>query len=228
MLKIGVVLGCKPSSFSKDSHYSIEIRYFDAIEKAGAIAVPITYSHIEQQLQDIDGILLPGGDFNTPAHYYVENKDNPYEDEGTWFNAFMGIGKYALDNNIPILGICGGMQVLAILLGGKLGMLGHEDHRNEDNKKLAHDVLVNPDTLLHKITNKRVIKVNSIHREHVAKVNDDIVISGYSEDNIIEAIESKNHKFALGVQWHPECLVDNKQVSEQLELFKYFLKQCNK
>jgi putative glutamine amidotransferase len=227
MVRIGVVMGSKPSTFSKDPHYAIEIRYFQALEKAGAIAIPITYSNIQEQLKNVDGILLPGGDFDSPACYYVENDKPKYNDEGIWFDADFAIGSYALEHNIPLLGICAGMQQLAILLGCKLRM-GLESHREKDNKKLAHNILIESNTHMHNIFGKKEVAVNSIHREGVAIINEDTtIVSAKAEDGIIEAIESKNHKFAIGVQWHPECLAINDNL-EQLKIFEYFIEKCKK
>jgi len=224
MVKIGVVLGSKDSSFAKDPHYSMEIRYFEALEKAGAVAVPVIYSNIEKQLNELDGLLLPGGDFSTPADYYVEHKNNPYKDNGSWFNAFMQAGKFALDNNMPVLGICAGMQTLAVLLDGKLKM-GLEGHRLEDNKQIAHSIKIKEDSHLFDIFNSFEIEVNSIHSEAVAEVNGNIDIVAVTDEGVIEAIESKEHDFVLGVQWHPECLVDHEN-QEQLKMFEYFVNKC--
>tara|TARA_Y100001960_G_scaffold333722_1_gene440532 strand:+ start:5297 stop:5983 length:687 start_codon:yes stop_codon:yes gene_type:complete len=226
MIKIGVVLGSKPTNFAKDPHYALEIRYFQAIEKAGALPIPITYSNIEEQLKLVDGILLPGGDFVTPACYYVENECSPYLDEGIWWDAYMAIGNYALEHNIPLLGICGGMQTLGVLLGGKLRQ-GIESHRIPDNKQIAHSIKIEKDTILHDIFKQDEVSINSIHREAVAQISDNIKVSAVAEDGIIEAIESKNHNFALGVQWHPECLLDEAYADlKQIKIFEYFIEKC--
>lgn len=226
MVKIGVVLGSKESTFAKDPHYSIEIRYFEALEKAGAIAIPVTYSNIDKQLDELDGVLLPGGDFYTPSIYYTEEQNNPYVDTGIWFEGFVGAGSYALANNIPLLGICGGMQVLAILLGGKLAM-GVDDHRFEDNKELAHSIEIEKDSILYNIFKQDKVMTNSIHREQVAEVNKNIKVTAAAEDGVIEAIESTKHDFAVGLQWHPECLVADGN-EQQLSIFKHFVDICKK
>jgi putative glutamine amidotransferase len=223
-VKIGVVLGSKDTDFSKDQHYSIEIRYFTALEKAGARAIPVTYNNIEEQIDELDGILLPGGDFSTPSCYYVEKSDNPYTDEGVWFDGFMAIGNYALLKDKPVLGICAGMQILSVLLGGKLKM-GLENHRLEQNDILAHKVTINENSKLYDIFKSQEIMVNSIHREAVAQVSDKFNVTAIADDGTIEAIESKIHDFALGVQWHPECLL-NLHEPEQMRLFKYFVDYC--
>jgi putative glutamine amidotransferase len=223
-VKIGIVLGSKDSDFAKDPHYSIEMRYFTAIEKAGALAIPVTYNNIEQQIDELDGIVLPGGDFSTPSCYYIENSDNPYQDDGLWFDAYMAISNYALLKNKPILGICAGMQTLAIMLGGKLKM-GLENHRLEQNDILAHSISINKDSKLYDVFGSQEIMVNSIHREAVAQVSDKFKVTAIAEDGTIEAIESTEHDFVLGVQWHPECLL-NLEEPEQMRLFKYFVNKC--
>lgn len=225
-IKIGIVLGSKKSNFAKDPHYALEIRYFTAIERAGALAVPITYNNIESQLDGLDGIILPGGDFNTPSCYYVENAENPYHDEGLWFDAYMAIGNYALLKNIPVLGICAGMQTLAILLGGKLTM-GVKGHRHPKNNVLVHSVSLADNSILNDIYSKKELKVNSIHSEAVAQVSDRFSVTAISDDGIIEGIESNEHEFAVGVQWHPECLLKHEK-PEHCKIFDYFIKKCDK
>lgn len=226
MVKIGVVLGSKPTNFSKEKHYCLEVRYFSAIEQAGAEAIAITHSNINQQLKNIDGVLLPGGDFKTPCKYYTNKIDCPYPDDLDWHNAYQDVLTYCLKNNTPILGICGGMQQLAIALGGMLH-LGIKNHRCSNNKQLVHNIKINTNSILYNIFQQEILDINSIHQECVSKISDNILVSAFAEDGTIEAIESKNHHFASGVQWHPECLL-NQENSKQSNLFNYFIKQCYK
>ena len=122
-----------------------------------------------------------------------------------------GVTKGALDQNKPVLGICGGQQLLNVALGGTLIQhipdeirepLAHEqpNPRNEP----GHMVRVAPGTLLHRITGMDEIPVNSAHHQAVKDVAPDIVIDAVAPDGVVEGIEAPGRRFCLGVQWHPE------------------------
>ena len=116
--------------------------------------------------------------------------------------------------NIPILGICGGEQLINVVLGGtliqdikslKLETLEHE--QSNIRNQTSHKVYIEPKTLLHKIVGEETIDVNSAHHQAIDKLGDGLKISSKAQDGIIESIESLNHKWCLGIQWHPEFLI---------------------
>lgn len=228
MIKIGVVMGSKFVTSSEDIHYATEFRYFNAIEKAGALAIPLIYSNMEEQLKNVDGVLIPGGDYAVPDCYYVKGHESAFKDEGVWFEGYMAFTNYCLEHNIPLLGICAGMQTLGLVLGCKL-KADNMSHRIEDSKRLVHSINIEKNTHLSKIFNKNTIMVNSLHQEVLAEISDEVLVSAIADDGLIEAVESKKHNFAIGVQWHPECLLNIEEKSkEQLSLFEYFVQQCKK
>jgi len=131
-----------------------------------------------------------------------------------------------LNTNKPILGICGGEQLINVVCGGTLiqdikktckNSLEHEqpNPRNET----SHDVKIIENTLIHKILKKNVIKVNSAHHQAIEKIGKNLKVTGYSPDDIIESIEHTKHKWCIGVQWHPEFLITN----EDNKLIKNFV-----
>lgn len=228
MIKIGVVMGSKFVTSSKDMHYATEFRYFNAIEKAGALAIPLIYSNMEEQLKNVDGVLVPGGDYSVPDCYYIEGHKSAFKDEGVWFEGYMAFTSYCLENNIPYLGICAGMQTLGLVLGCKLSG-DHMTHRIENSKQLVHEINIEKNTHLNKIFNKDKTTINSLHQEALAEISDKVIVTATADDGLVEAIESKKHDFAMGVQWHPESLLDvEEKEKEQLDIFKYFVKQCQK
>ena len=122
--------------------------------------------------------------------------------------------KKCLSKNIPILGICGGEQLLNVYFGGTLvqnikttfpNALNHE--QIEPRNKTSHSVSINKSSKLYKIIKQDLIKVNSAHYQSVNIPGKNITISGKSEDGIIESIENNNYKWCIGVQWHPEFLI---------------------
>ena len=144
------------------------------------IAIPITinYNKIINIVKKCDGIILSGGESITQND--------------------LKLVKFLIKNNIPTLGICLGMQSMDNNLT--------KVKKHYSNKKYVHKIKINKDTLLHEILNKDTITVNSRH--HDAIKNTKYIINAKSLDNIIEGIELKNHKFFLGLEWHPESIND--------------------
>lgn len=147
-----------------------------------------------------------------------------------WFEFDTIIYKYALDKNIPILGICVGMQMMACvdkydtfkdLTIPNNTLINHQ----EKNKKYVHSIEIIENTLLFNIVKEKKTDVNSRHNYHIDGVKN-FIISAYSSDGIIEAIEYPNKKFVLGLQWHPESMLDYDNYAN--EIFGYFLKICQK
>lgn len=163
-------------------------------------------SDLNRLLELCDGILIPGGRKVYEYDFYI--------------------CEYAKDNNIPILGICAGMQTMARLDSDiNLEKLENNNHEGLDDE-YTHSVNIIKDTLLYKIIGKDKIEVNSFHSYKVNSKGSSIYIFNAfsSEDNIIEGIEYPNNRFYLGVQWHPErCFDDNNK-----KLFKYFINECKK
>lgn len=154
------------------------------------------YLKVKELLDISDGVILPGGDvFN----------NNVYK-----------ILKYLYLKNIPTLGICQGMQEIALFCNGKLGTLINNNHLS--TKEYAHEIIIDEKSKLYKILNKKRITVNSRHKDYVSytKANR----CAYSKDYIIEAIEIPSKKFLIGLQWHPESLYFDVNSNK---IFEYFI-----
>lgn len=158
---------------------------------------------IIEQIKLCDGILMPGG--------FKINK----------FDRF--ISEYVTDNDIPLLGICLGMQIMANYKK-KLWLVKNDsfiEHRVLEG--LVHDVTLDKNSKLYSIIGKEKFMVNSRHFYHV-EPNDQYDIVAISDDNYIEAIEKKDKKFNIGVQWHPESMDDN----TSKKLLDTFINSCKK
>ena len=156
------------------------------------------------QIKRCDGLLMPGG-------FKVNN-----------FDRF--ICEYATDNDIPLFGICLGMQVMANYKKKEFWVEKNDsfiEHRVLEG--LVHDVTLDKNSKLYSIIEKEKFKVTSRHFYHV-NPNEYYDITSVSDDNYIESIEMKDKKFNIGVQWHPESMDDD--TSEKL--FKYFINVCKK
>lgn len=159
-----------------------------------------------------DGLLIPGG----------------YK----WYEFDEFIYNYALEKNIPILGICAGMQMMCRIDCNKNNICEDTTVRNntlidhhQRGQKYVHNVNIIEDTLLSKIINKAEIKVNSKHNYHVENIVN-LKISAYSEDGLIEAVEYDDRDFVVGVQWHPETMLDYDDNANKI--FDEFMKRCRK
>ncbi|MSP67012.1 MAG: gamma-glutamyl-gamma-aminobutyrate hydrolase family protein [Alphaproteobacteria bacterium] len=212
---IGVTLDVEaPGGYSKLPWYALRVNYFDAVAAAGGLAVALPHEPdaAAGYLDLIDGLLITGGAFDvdpalfgaTARHAKVTTKDRRTAFE-------LAITRAALAADRPVLGICGGQQLLNVVLGGTLiqhipdevaGALAHE--QPNPRTEPGHDVTVVAGTLLHRITGVERLAVNSAHHQAVQRVADGCVANALAPDGVIEGIEATGRRFCLGVQWHPE------------------------
>ncbi len=154
-----------------------------------------------EQINMCDGLLMPGG--------------------GRQFE-FDRLGyEYALSKNIPILGICMGMQVMcnvdnssATYYDVPIKNGSHINHRQVDILN-AHKVSINRDSKLYNIVNQEILTINSLHNYHIERVTN-LKVSARSEDGYIEAVEMPEKNFVIGVQWHPETLAFNDPINNKI------------
>ena len=195
--------------------------YYDSIVAAGGVPLvipPVADTDvIINSLSRIDGLLLSGGGDVNPLwtgeepspllHGINRERDLPE----------LLITRLAFNRQIPILGICRGIQVLATALGGKvaqdLSLLKLEEGKtlikhsqDADRNESTHTVTVGRGTLLSQIYDAPKLHVNSFHHQAVSDGGPRLRVSAVAPDGVIEAVESSEYKSILGVQWHPECL----------------------
>lgn len=214
--RIGLTLDAEPpGGFSTLPWYAIRENYCSAIAKAGGlpIALPHDVELAADYLDMLDGLVVTGGAFDVdPSLYGAEDRHDTVvtKDRRTAFELAILNGFLEMDR--PVLGICGGQQLLNVALGGTLiqhipdavmDCLAHE--QPNPRTEPGHQVEVAADTLLDRLSRGvRHLNVNSAHHQAAAAVGDGVVISGHASDGVIEAIEVPEKHFCLGVQWHPE------------------------
>lgn len=212
--------------------------YIRAIEKAGGCPVVLSgvenINTINPINQILDGIVFTGGTDISPLNY----EEMPYEGlewiDPTRDKFELDLAKKILsDTDIPILGICRGMQILNVVAGGSLYQDLLNQKATEFNHSLtnifpkdqpSHMVNITGFSKLYDIFQVDKIAVNSFHHQGIKTIGKDFEATMISEDNIIEAIEMKGERFVVGVQWHPEMLLEKHP--KYLKLFTSFIEYC--
>jgi putative glutamine amidotransferase len=213
--RIGLTLDAEPpGGYSRLPWYAIRENYCAAIARAGGLplALPHQIELAADYLGLLDGLVVTGGAFDLdPALYGARERHATVrtKDERTAFE--WAITAAALERDLPVLGICGGQQLLNVVLGGDLiqhipdavpGCLAHE--QPNPRTEPGHTVEVVAGTMLYRIGGCDRLDVNSAHHQAAGAIGPDVVISGRAPDGVIEAIEAPGRRFCLGVQWHPE------------------------
>lgn len=211
-----------------------------AVQRNGGVPVVIPVSALaedaEAALGFCDGILVPGGDDVTPWYYDEE----PLPVIGAFRpdidDAWMKAGQYALKARIPMLGICKGHQFLNVLMGGSLyqDLSLQEGERIQHLQRfsrtyLTHHVEVEEGTRLAALLGAGKVKTNSMHHQSVKRLGKGLKVSARACDGTIEGLEDEEG-LILGVQWHPEDLVDSAPVMNRLfaDLVERAGKRCGR
>ncbi len=216
---IGVTLDAEqPGGWSRFPWYALRANYTDAIAAAGGLPVALPHDPelAADMLDRLDALVVTGGAFDVSPALYGATDIHPtvtLKDRRT--AAELALVQGALARDMPVLGICGGQQLLAVALGGTLiqhipdaikGALEHEqpNPRNEP----GHSVAITPGSLLHRIVGRGTMQVNSAHHQAVATPGPHATINAVAPDGVVEGVEDPRYRFCLGLQWHPEFLID--------------------
>lgn len=216
---IGVTLDAEePGGYSKLPWYALRKNYFSALAEAGGLpmALPHHAELVDQYLDSIDGLLITGGAFDVDPSLYGGGPTHPTVVLKAGRTDFeLAATRGALARNMPVLGICGGQQLLAVAFGGTLiqhipdsvaGALEHE--QPNPRHEPGHAISVAANTLLARVVGKPGMAVNSAHHQAVASAGPGAVVNALAPDGVVEGVEHPGFRFALGVQWHPEYAVD--------------------
>jgi putative glutamine amidotransferase len=192
--------------------------YIVAIQRAGALALMIPPdAHFTEDPDDaldaVDGLILAGGADIDPSFYGAEPHPLTRHTVPDRDRSELALTRAAVQRDMPLLGICRGMQLLNVALGGTLhqhlpDVVGHEDHRRHPGSfdGADHDVRLDPGSLAALAAGEELHGTKSHHHQGVDVVGDGLVVSGYSTlDELPEALEVPACRFVLGVQWHPEA-----------------------
>lgn len=208
--------------------------YVDAVQSVGGnpILLPPTQSHLESLLDAMDGLILSGGGDIHPIHYNGEDHPEIYgiDDDRDTFE--ITLAKLALIREIPVLGICRGMQILTVATGG--GLIPHVpevfgdsiDHRLDNPRRpIPHEIEVLAESRLSKLLGETQMNIVSWHHQAVEFYADVWKLAARSQDGLIEALEHSEHPWAIALQWHPELSM---QDPAHQRFFRSFVDACGK
>lgn len=229
---IGITTGRATNSQGR-TNLRLPEDYVRALLRAGAtpVLIPLGLSKPDLQAltERLDGILFSGGGDIHPSRY--ESQPHPMVDEvdEDRDRVEIEVARAAAREGKPFFGICRGLQVINVALGGSLyedlldqrpGSLRHQYYPERARDYLAHSVKVEPGSRLHEILAEPVVQVNSLHHQGVRRLASGLTPGAHAPDGLLESIELTGHPFGLAVQWHPECLPDDPAMHR---LFKAFV-----
>lgn len=216
-------------SFHRDKDFFVGESYINSIEAAGGIPVNLPFTRdedIEEVLRRVDGVLLTGG-YDVDPYLYgeppipqmgvIEPKRDQFE---------VSLSRQAVNAGKSVLAICRGIQVFNVALGGTL----YQDIYSQLKDLVkhvqqaptyygTHRVRIKAGSKLHRILGKEEVSVNSYHHQAVKDLGKSLTAVAWAEDGIIEAVEHDRKEFTLGVQWHPEHMIEG----DMIKLFRAFV-----
>ncbi len=217
---IGLTTYRKVSQDSGALLYGLMRSYVEAVAAAGGIPLLIPLGldddDLSSILQRLDGLVLPGGGDIDPVAYSGEPHERLRGIDKDRDRVEIKLAREAVQSEKPFLAICRGHQVLNVALGGTMwedlaaqmpDNIRHDYYGDGARTDRPHTVQVRQGSLLAQILNSEEVPVNSLHHQGLRDLAPDLVVSATAPDGLVEGVEIEGHPFAVGVQWHPENLV---------------------
>jgi putative glutamine amidotransferase len=206
-------------------------RYVDVLTSVGAVpwVIPLTrdMSTLRAIYDRLDGVFLPGGVDVDPEHYSEARLPVCGVTDADRDRVEVALVQWAMAERKPVLAVCRGVQVLNVAAGGTLhqdlvdwcdAAIKHDYWPSDGLQRddLVHDVRVEPGTQLAAIMGAGMSTVNSMHHQGIKKLAPSLVANAFAPDGLIEGVEGRDEGYVLGVQWHPEELVENAPAARRL------------
>jgi len=204
--------------------------YIDAAHRAGGLVIllppdPALVDQPDEALDLIDGLLLAGGSDIDPGLYDAEPHDETVDTVPERDRFEIALVRGAIARDLPVLGICRGMQLMNIARGGTLRQhlpedLGHEDHRRTPGTfdGADHEVRLAEGSLAARCAGELLHGTKSHHHQGVGRIGDGLEVTGWAVmDDLPEALELPDRRYALGVQWHPEADEESRLIASLVE-----------
>ena len=188
--------------------------YVEAVQASGAVAVllPVDARAPEVLLDRIDGLMVIGGADLDPEVYgqpRSEHTEKSYRERDEFE---LALTRRAVERGLPFLGICRGMQLLNVALGGTLNQHLVDDSGNNTHRRVIgtfagteHEIDLSPGSLAERALGEPVHEARCHHHQAIDRLGEGLTVSGRARDGVVEAIESSDGAWVLGVQWHPEA-----------------------
>lgn len=215
-------------SLENGGYYYVGRPYVEAIYKYGGTPMLIAPEYVEESLNNyldsilsvVDGLLFSGG--GDVKRESTEDLPTLRGQQEIRYDFEAALMKKAYKKNIPILGICRGYQMILEVFGGSLSDEVIENHKqNISGGEPWHEVKINKNSKLYEIIGNELWNVNSFHVQKAEKIPENFIISAKAKDDVIEGIESTDHPFLVGYQFHPEELLWKDETAG--EIFKWFV-----
>lgn len=226
---IGILCGHETAN-GRDRYY-VNNTGIRCVTEHGGVPILIPYTKDDDKLAAalalVDGVLLPGGADVDPHLYGEEPLRGLGRVDPDWDALDVTGARMALEQNIPVLGLCRGMQVLNVAAGGTLwqDIPSQVDDVLQHSQKAprwaaTHGIAIEGDSILGELLGTS-LRVNSYHHQAVKDAGEGMRVTATASDGIVEAIENPDHAFAVGVQWHPELMTESDPI--QRKLFERFI-----
>lgn len=229
--KIGIVI----CGLENQKQY-VSDSYIQAIKTVGGLPIILplikSKSVIAEYKALCDGFLFCGGGDITPLLFGQEPADNSGKTDISLDLYQIRLMKAVLDTDKPVLAICRGMQVLNVACGGTIyqdmNLIDFETINHMQNsisrRDISHKVIFEPDSLIQKLLGSFAY-TNSYHHQAIDRLGKGLTVSGFTGDAIAEAIEMPSHTYVLGVQWHPETMLDCSNMKQLFTALLRYAKQ---
>ena len=230
--KIGLIANVE----EKDLRVNVHGAYGRSIEMSGGVPLLLPYVEDEKIIDAFidlcDGFLFTGGADIEPEHYGEIKKDTCGETEPLRDKLELVVLKKAMEKDKPILGVCRGLQIINVIMGGTLYQDLPSEHKTEishvqteGNYETSHLVYVEQGTPLENIVGKNTITGNSFHHQAIKSLANGLVVTAKAADGMIEGVYAPDKKYLYAYQWHPERLY---RLEDNKALFDDFINACKK
>ncbi|MFB2918528.1 gamma-glutamyl-gamma-aminobutyrate hydrolase family protein [Aerosakkonema funiforme] len=222
------LIGITTSSQHQTASFCVRREYVDAVRLAGGLPMLLTPGepNVATILESVDGIVFSGGGDIDPAAYNGAAHPSIYNVDAERDRFELSLAQLALETDIPILGICRGLEILVVASGGKLVTHLPDEfgetivHRAEQARPCEHNVQITPNSRLATIIGPGEAKIVSWHHQAASTIPPDWRLTAQASDGVIEALEHQHHPWALALQWHPELSLNDER---QQRIFRTFV-----